>query len=199
MPTKKAAVAGHSAPVRPGTQPRASSRSSSSEAAREARASAGRRGRAGSGFPKEVLVDRPALTDDLLAEHRACITSGSKFGTSVVKWLATKSPEQQAAWIKASVAAGGVAFQPWSTEILFVLALSQRARFTELQRLLGISSRTLSDKLQMLEKEGLVERVVYDERPVRIEYGLTKVGARFAALATPIYCMLVRNAEEAGR
>ena len=91
-----------------------------------------------------------------------------------------------------SVEAGRVLFQPWSMEILFVLAVGNKeARFGELQKMLGgISSRTLSDKLQNLRDEGLVERQVFDEQPVRIEYRLTKEGKMTAALATPLFAHL---------
>ena len=74
---------------------------------------------------------------------------------------------------------------------IFVLAVARQARFGELQRMLGgISSRTLSDKLQTLRDEGLVERQVFDEQPVRIEYHLTKEGVTTAALATPLFAHL---------
>lgn len=76
-------------------------------------------------------------------------------------------------------------------EILFALAVSREARFGELSHLLGgISSRTLSDKLQTLRDEGLVERRVFDEQPVRISYRLTKEGLMTAALATPLFAHL---------
>lgn len=39
-----------------------------------------------------------------------------------------------------------------------------------------ISGRLLSERLKELEKEGLVERHVYTEVPVRVEYTLTEKG-----------------------
>lgn len=125
-----------------------------------------------------------AAFDTALREARA-------FSAAVLGFLKTRSPDSQARWAEASVEAGRVLFQPWSMEILFVLAVSRRARFGELQNLLGgISSRTLSDKLQTLKAEGLVERHVLDEQPVRIEYALTKEGLQTAALATPLFAHL---------
>lgn len=41
----------------------------------------------------------------------------------------------------------------------------------------GISDRMLSERLKELEAEGLVERTVIPEHPVRIEYHLTPKGA----------------------
>jgi DNA-binding HxlR family transcriptional regulator len=39
----------------------------------------------------------------------------------------------------------------------------------------------LSDRLQELEQEGIVERTVIPETPVRVEYALTKKGRALAA------------------
>jgi DNA-binding HxlR family transcriptional regulator len=40
----------------------------------------------------------------------------------------------------------------------------------------GLSDRVLSDRLRELELEGVVERVVYPQIPVRVEYQLTDKG-----------------------
>ena len=44
-----------------------------------------------------------------------------------------------------------------------------------------ITDRMLSDRLQELEHEGIVERTVIPETPVRVEYSLTKKGRELAA------------------
>ncbi len=41
----------------------------------------------------------------------------------------------------------------------------------------GLSDRLLSERLQELEKVGIVERKVHNERPVTVEYSLTEKGA----------------------
>lgn len=124
-------------------------------------------------------------------EYAASLKAARVFSAGVLDFLKSRSPDSQARWAGASVEAGRVLFQPWTMEILFVLAVSRRARFSELQSLLGgISSRTLSDKLQTLKAEGLVDRIVLDEQPVRIEYALTKEGLTTAALATPLFAHL---------
>ena len=52
-----------------------------------------------------------------------------------------------------------------------------RSRFCELERsLAGISPRTLSLRLRVLEEEGIVERRTYPEVPPRVEYALTEKG-----------------------
>ncbi len=50
-------------------------------------------------------------------------------------------------------------------------------RFGMLERsLTGISPKTLSLRLQELEKEGIITRKVYAEVPLHVEYALTKKG-----------------------
>jgi DNA-binding HxlR family transcriptional regulator len=55
--------------------------------------------------------------------------------------------------------------------------LSGTKRFGELRRsLVGISPKTLTDRLRSLEEHGLVERHIYAEVPPRVEYSLTESG-----------------------
>ncbi|RDW22338.1 transcriptional regulator [Oceanobacillus arenosus] len=63
----------------------------------------------------------------------------------------------------------------WVGLILFDL-LNGTKRFSEMEADLPISGRLLSDRLKMLEKEGIVERNIYSEFPVRIEYSLSEKG-----------------------
>jgi DNA-binding HxlR family transcriptional regulator len=71
----------------------------------------------------------------------------------------------------------------WTGAIIFLL-LKQTCRFATLRDAIpDITDRMLSERLQELEDEGLVERKVIPETPVRVEYSLTKKGK---ALAEPI-------------
>ena len=71
----------------------------------------------------------------------------------------------------------------WTGAIIFLL-LKSRCRFAALRDSIpDITDRMLSDRLQELEAEGIVERTVLPEPPVRVEYALTKKGR---ALATAI-------------
>src|SRR5258706_191124 len=49
-------------------------------------------------------------------------------------------------------------------------------RFDEFQESLGIARNVLTDRLNRLVDEGVLERVLYSERPERYEYQLTKKG-----------------------
>lgn len=91
-------------------------------------------------------------------------------------------------------------FQKWTMEMLFLLAVAEKLRFNQMKtRLTGISSRTLSTKLQELEALGLVERHVVTDRPVRIEYRLSRRGATIAGLTAPLVVYMSLEPESLGQ
>jgi DNA-binding HxlR family transcriptional regulator len=49
-------------------------------------------------------------------------------------------------------------------------------RFEEFQQSLGVARNVLTDRLNRLVEEGILERVRYSERPARYEYRLTTKG-----------------------
>jgi DNA-binding HxlR family transcriptional regulator len=64
----------------------------------------------------------------------------------------------------------------WTGAIVRAM-LAGDVRFSQVRATIpGISDRLLSQRLKELEVEGLVERTVHDETPVRIEYHLTAKG-----------------------
>ncbi len=64
----------------------------------------------------------------------------------------------------------------WTGLLLYALLEGPR-RFCELTNTVeGLSDRVLSDRLRELELEGVVERIVYPQIPVRVEYQLTDKG-----------------------
>jgi DNA-binding HxlR family transcriptional regulator len=74
----------------------------------------------------------------------------------------------------------------WNGAIIFML-LKQTCRFATLRDgIHGITDRMLSERLQELEQEGVVERTVLPETPVRVEYSLTKKGKALAAAVDSI-------------
>ena len=69
----------------------------------------------------------------------------------------------------------------WSGAIIYVL-LKSRCRFATLREAIpDITDRMLSERLQELEQEGIVERTVVPDTPVRVEYTLTRKGRALAA------------------
>jgi DNA-binding HxlR family transcriptional regulator len=69
-----------------------------------------------------------------------------------------------------------VAGEWWTPLILRDVAYGVR-RFGEIQEDLGISANVLSDRLEALVAEGILERAVYQQRPERHEYRLTEKGS----------------------
>ncbi len=64
----------------------------------------------------------------------------------------------------------------WTILILRELCDGTR-RFGELQRALpGISPKTLSHRLSQLEEDGIVNKKIFAEVPLHVEYSLTRRG-----------------------
>ncbi len=82
--------------------------------------------------------------------------------------------------------------QKWSIEILLTLYTCGEIRFGTLKNICvsefrgAISSRTLADRLKLLQLRGMVERISFNEVPPHVEYRLTETGERFAGLLCEI-------------
>lgn len=71
----------------------------------------------------------------------------------------------------------GIAGGKWKTSILCILANGKPQRNSTIKRKLGeITNAMLSQSLQQLEKDGMIERIQYNEVPPRVEYMLTEDG-----------------------
>ncbi len=122
----------------------------------------------------------------------------------VVAWL-WKSGNLESE-IHQSVESIGSIFNKWSFEILFLLRLRGKMRFTQIKEelgsvapasignkvkdLAGVGSRTLSQRLKDLEGQGLILREMFAEVPLRVEYSLTAKGMRFGDLMMPVIAHL---------
>ncbi|GGH75662.1 DNA-binding HxlR family transcriptional regulator [Pullulanibacillus pueri] len=69
----------------------------------------------------------------------------------------------------------GLLSKRWTGLIINQLLLGPQ-RFCEIESSLPISGRLLSERLKDLEREGIANRVVFPETPVRVEYSLTQKG-----------------------
>jgi DNA-binding HxlR family transcriptional regulator len=76
--------------------------------------------------------------------------------------------------------------QKWNIEILYTLFLKKTINFSQLKKILGVNSRTLSDKLKSLVTCGYVQRRVKTEPLLRVEYMLTTRGKNVVLLALPL-------------
>lgn len=69
----------------------------------------------------------------------------------------------------------------WSMYILYLLSHKAPIRFNELQRQMPVemTHTTLSRQLKVLEEEGLIKRIEYNQVPPKVEYSLTEIGSKF--------------------
>jgi DNA-binding HxlR family transcriptional regulator len=67
----------------------------------------------------------------------------------------------------------------WTMLVLRELSWGRRRFGALIESLDGISSNLLSDRLKRLERNGMVEQVMYSTHPPRAEYKLTPKGKAF--------------------
>lgn len=79
----------------------------------------------------------------------------------------------------------GLLSQKWNGLILYQL-LTGPQRFCTIESSVGVSGRMLSERLKDLENEGIIERKVFPETPVRIVYSLTDKGLALEPLMREI-------------
>jgi DNA-binding HxlR family transcriptional regulator len=64
----------------------------------------------------------------------------------------------------------------WKVDLLYLLARGGQRYSRLYDNLRGASKKMLTDSLRGLERDGLVDRSVHAEVPVRVEYSLTALG-----------------------
>lgn len=140
----------------------------------------------------EMIRQLDSFLDQLAEGHRGKMED-------VVSWINENANLEKE--IEVSVAVLKPLLQRWCLEICFVLRMNTVQRFTELQKALGsIGSRTLSARLKDLVEQGIVERQVYPEVPIRVEYSLSQKGLRMADLFLPVIAHLrIAKLKEEGR
>lgn len=71
----------------------------------------------------------------------------------------------------------------WSMIILITLGENGRLRFGELDKCIAdISQKMLTSTLRILETDGFISRIMYQEIPPRVEYELTELGLKLLPL-----------------
>lgn len=76
--------------------------------------------------------------------------------------------------------------QKWNLQILYILFLRTSMGFGELKKILGVNSRTLSDKLKTLSQYRYIKRSIKQGPPLRVKYSLTTRGRNAMLLALPL-------------
>jgi DNA-binding HxlR family transcriptional regulator len=84
-----------------------------------------------------------------------------------------KSEPEIVCHVEAAIAVIGGKWKPW---ILWRLYDGAR-RFGELQRITpGITHKMLAQHLRELERDGVIRRKVYEQKPAKVEYSFTPYG-----------------------
>ncbi len=87
----------------------------------------------------------------------------------------------------------------WSLQVLDVLC-AQPLRFNELRRAIPvIGQKSLTATLRRLERNGMIERVVLQKRPVAVEYRIAPVGNTLNELVDALLRWTTENLPEVER
>jgi DNA-binding HxlR family transcriptional regulator len=87
----------------------------------------------------------------------------------------------------------------WSLQVLDVLC-GQDLRFNELRRAIpAIGQKSLTASLRRLERNGMIERVVLQSRPVAVEYRIAPVGNTLNELVDALLRWTTENLPEVER
>jgi DNA-binding HxlR family transcriptional regulator len=65
-------------------------------------------------------------------------------------------------------------------------------RFNQLLEIEDINAKVLSARLKEMEEDGLIERKIYPEKPVRIEYTITEKGRALAPILDQLSAFSMR-------
>ena len=75
----------------------------------------------------------------------------------------------------------------WAILVISIIGHHEKIRFNDImQRLNGISPKTLTDVLKDLRKENLIHRESFAEIPPRVEYSLTEDGKQLCEAVLPL-------------
>jgi DNA-binding HxlR family transcriptional regulator len=85
----------------------------------------------------------------------------------------------------------------WVPVITYHIYENEEIRFSELQEEVGgITNKTLSNNLDRMQDQGIIDRNVKDEKPVRITYELTEFGEKLVPLVEDMVSWGQKNLKE---
>ncbi len=88
----------------------------------------------------------------------------------------------------------------WVPVITYHIYDNDEIRFSDLQDDIGgITNKTLSDNLERMQDQGIVNRNVEDSKPVRITYELTSFGEKLIPLVEEMVSWGQDNLKEGGK
>lgn len=82
----------------------------------------------------------------------------------------------------------------WSLWTLSELARHGPLRFSRLlERIIGVSQKSLTATLRQLQRDGLVTRSVTVRSPIRVDYAATEMGVELIRHVDPLWTWVARN------
>jgi DNA-binding HxlR family transcriptional regulator len=112
---------------------------------------------------------------DSMAELMS-VRSNHAHGTRRAERRTAGPTRQDLEMIERTRAARDLLSSKWKVDLLYLLARGVHRYSRLYDNLRGASKKMLTDSLRGLERDGFVERNVYAEVPVRVEYSLTALG-----------------------
>jgi DNA-binding HxlR family transcriptional regulator len=74
----------------------------------------------------------------------------------------------------------------WTTAILYAIADGDNHFGTLKAKFLTISKKVLADRIMHLENNGLITKTTISEKPLKIEYNITKKGQELIEVLAPL-------------
>jgi DNA-binding HxlR family transcriptional regulator len=84
----------------------------------------------------------------------------------------------------------------WSVAVIILLASGMRRHARLVDNIPGLSKKVLTSTLRRLEQHGIVQRHVYPEIPVRVEYTLTPLGWQLTEPLMALYEWAVAHEDQ---
>ena len=101
---------------------------------------------------------------------------GQKNGARPMSRRSAEPTREDLEMIERTRAARDLLASKWKVDLLYLLARGAQRYSRLYDNLRGASKKMLTDSLRGLEQDGFVNRSVYAEVPVRVEYSLTTLG-----------------------
>jgi DNA-binding HxlR family transcriptional regulator len=84
----------------------------------------------------------------------------------------------------------------WAVDLLFLIASGIRRHARLVDNRAGLSKKVLTATLRSLERHGIVQRCVYPDIPVRVEYSLTQLGWDLTEVLMNLHDWVVDHEEQ---
>jgi DNA-binding HxlR family transcriptional regulator len=84
----------------------------------------------------------------------------------------------------------------WAIDLLFLIASGIRRHARLVDNRAGLTKKVLTATLRALEHDGIVERHVFADTPVRVEYALTQLGWDLTAVLMELHDWVLTHQEQ---